>query len=84
MGLFNLDGRRTASVRTRATVQVWEMTRAEFDALLARHPYLTYEMVRVLSNRLTDAHNNAMADLIAKNRTPGRDKSRTGAGVRRV
>lgn len=68
MGLFNRDGKRTASVRARGTVSVWEMTRADFDALLARQPDLAYEMVRVLSNRLTDAHNNAMADLIAKNR----------------
>jgi serine phosphatase RsbU (regulator of sigma subunit) len=45
------------------------MTRAEFDALLTREPLLAYEMVRVLSNRLTDAHNNAMAELIDKNRS---------------
>lgn len=68
MSLFNRDGRRTASVRSRGAVQAWEMTRADFDALLARQPDLAYEMVRVLSTRLTDAHNNAMADLIAKNR----------------
>ncbi len=68
MSLFNRDGRRTASVRARGTARLWEMTRAEFDALLARYPFLAYEMVRVLSNRLTDAHNRAMSDLIAKNR----------------
>lgn len=68
MSLFNRDGKRTASVRACGSAQLWEMTRADFDALLTRHPYLAYEMVRVLSNRLTDAHNNAMADLIAKNR----------------
>ncbi len=68
MSLFNLDGRRTASVRARGTAKLWEMTRADFDALLARNPYIAYEMVRVLSNRLTDAHNNAMESLIAKNR----------------
>ncbi|MBI4671152.1 MAG: SpoIIE family protein phosphatase [Chloroflexi bacterium] len=68
MSLFNLDGKRTASVRAHGDTCLWEMTRAEFDALLTRQPFLAYEMVRVLSNRLTDAHNNAMADLIAKNR----------------
>lgn len=69
MSLFNLDGKRTASVRARGSTQVWEMTREEFDALLTRQPFLAYEMVRVLSNRLTDAHNNAMAELIDINRS---------------
>lgn len=69
MSLFNPDGKRTASLRAQGNAEIWEMTRAEFDALLTRAPRLAYEMVRVLSNRLTDAHNNAMADLIAKNRS---------------
>jgi serine phosphatase RsbU (regulator of sigma subunit) len=68
MSLFNRDGKRTASVRACGSATLWEMTRADFDALLRRHPDLAYEMVRVLSTRLTDAHNNAMADLIEKNR----------------
>lgn len=68
MSLFNRDGKRTASVRASGSAKLWEMTRADFDALLGRHPDLAYEMVRVLSNRLTDAHNNAMADLIDRNR----------------
>jgi serine phosphatase RsbU (regulator of sigma subunit) len=68
MSLFNLDGKRTASVRSRGPTTVWEMTRDEFDALLTRNPLLGYEMVRVLSNRLADAHNRAMSDLIDKNR----------------
>lgn len=68
MSLFNRDGKRTASVRAKSTAVLWEMTRADFDALLTRQPDLAYEMVRVLSNRLTDAHNNAMADLIDRNR----------------
>lgn len=68
MSLFNRDGKRTASVRAHGEAKLWEMTRADFDSLLVRQPHLAYEMVRVLSNRLTDAHNNAMADLIDKNR----------------
>ncbi len=68
MSLFNLDGKRTASIRAHGPARLWEMTRAEFDGLLLRYPFLAYEMVRVLSNRLTDAHNNAMTDLINKNR----------------
>jgi sigma-B regulation protein RsbU (phosphoserine phosphatase) len=69
MSLFNLDGKRTASVRAHGDTRLWEMTREEFDALLTRQPFLAYEMVRVLSNRLTDAHNNAMAELIDINRS---------------
>ncbi len=69
MSLFNLDGKRTASVRARGDTQLWEMTRAEFDALLRREPPLAYEMVRVLSQRLADAHNKALAELIEKNRS---------------
>lgn len=69
MSLFNLDGKRTASVRAHGDTQLWEMTRQEFDALLTREPLLAYEMVRVLSNRLTDANNKAMAELIEKNRS---------------
>lgn len=68
MSLFNRDGKRTASVRAAGSAKLWEMTRADFNALLRRHPDLAYQMVRVLSNRLTDAHNNAMADLIDRNR----------------
>lgn len=68
MSLFNRDHKRTASVRAHGSAKLWEMTRADFDGLLARQPDLAYEMVRVLSNRLTDAHNNAMADLIDRNR----------------
>lgn len=68
MSLFNLDGKRTASVRARGLTRLWELGRAEFDTLLNRYPFLAYEMVRVLSTRLTAAHDRAMADLMAKNR----------------
>lgn len=68
MSLINREGKRTASVRASREAVLWEMTRAEFDALLAQYPFLAYEMVRVLSNRLADAHNRAMTDLIDKNR----------------
>jgi serine phosphatase RsbU (regulator of sigma subunit) len=68
MSLLNLDGLRTASVRTRGATRMLEMTRADFDALLHRHPELAYEMVRVLSNRLRDANNATIRDLREKNR----------------
>ncbi len=68
MSLFNREGRRTASVRARGPARFWLMTREDFDMLLHRHPMLAYEMVRVQSQRLTVAHDNAMHDLIEKNR----------------
>lgn len=68
MSLFNRDGLRTASVRTRTTAQTLELTRADFDALLHRQPTLAYEMVRVLSMRLTQAQDMAIRDLQEKNR----------------
>lgn len=67
MSLLNSEGKRTASVRSLGYVRLWEMNRPEFDALLLRHPFLAYEMVRVLSGRLTNAHNSAIADLTQKN-----------------
>lgn len=68
MSLLNRDGLRTASIRALEQVTLWELSRKEFDALLHRQPLLAYEMVRVLSARLTSAHNNAVRDLMAKNR----------------
>jgi sigma-B regulation protein RsbU (phosphoserine phosphatase) len=68
MSLFNPDGERTASVRARLTTRVLVMTRADLDQLLHRYPRLAYEMVRVLSQRLTHAHNHALHDLQVKNR----------------
>lgn len=69
MSLFNRDGLRTASARTsvHASAHLFEMTRADFDALLHRQPSLAYEMVRVLSERLGEAHTKTVRDLRAKN-----------------
>ncbi|MEK7323842.1 MAG: cyclic nucleotide-binding domain-containing protein, partial [Chloroflexota bacterium] len=63
MSLLDRDGLRAASARARASAQLLEMTRADFDALLNRQPTLAYEMVRVLSTRLKQAHNSAIHDL---------------------
>lgn len=68
MSLFNPDGHRTAAVRTRGAARLWRMTRADFTQLLERQPLLAYEIVRVLTARLTNAHNNAIRDLQEKNR----------------
>jgi len=68
MSLLNLDGLRTASVRTTTPTQMLEMTRDDFNALLRRQPLFAYEMVRVLSQRLSEAHNKTISDLHEKNR----------------
>ena len=68
MSLLNPDGKRTASVRARSAVQAIEITRADFDALLHRHPQMAYEMTRVFSNRLTAADNATIRDLQEKNK----------------
>ena len=67
MSLFNPEHRRTASVRARTALKLLEMTRMEFDALLARQPTLAHEMVRVLTGRLAAAENATVLDLRAKN-----------------
>jgi len=68
MSLLNRDGRRTASARVHTDARLLEMTRADFDALLTRVPTIAYEMLRVLSARLDEAHNNAIAELMERNR----------------
>jgi serine phosphatase RsbU (regulator of sigma subunit) len=68
MSLLSQDGRRTASARARTSAETLVMTRADFDTLLARRPTLAYAMVRVLSQRLSQAHNTTIQDLQAKNR----------------
>ncbi len=68
MSLLDRDGLRAASARARTAAQLLEMTRDDFDALLNRQPALAYEMVRVLSTRLKQAHNSAIHDLQEKNR----------------
>jgi len=68
MSLLNPDGLRTASVRLHSDARPLEMTRGDFDALLGREPTIAYEMLRVLSNRLRQAHNESIRELKEKNR----------------
>jgi len=67
MSLLSQDGLRTASVRVHEDARVLELTRADFDALLHRHPLLAYEMLRVLSLRLRESHDTTIRDLHEKN-----------------
>jgi serine phosphatase RsbU (regulator of sigma subunit) len=64
----NRTGLRTASIRSESAVRLWELSHAEFDALLHRHPSIAYEVLEVLSERLTEAHDASIADLQEKNR----------------
>ena len=48
MSLLSKDGQRTASAQVHEDTRVLELTRADFDGLLHRHPSLAYEMLRVL------------------------------------
>lgn len=67
MSLLNADSLRTASVRAYDRVDVLIFNRADFDALLARHPQLVYTMLKILSTRLRESHEAAVHDLQAKN-----------------
>jgi len=67
LGLINRDRLRSASVRAIDQVKLWEMTHAEFDALLARQPAMAYEVVRVLAERLVASETATIHDLREKN-----------------
>jgi serine phosphatase RsbU (regulator of sigma subunit) len=68
MGLLSEERLHTASVRARTSIQLLEMTEAEFDALLHRQPSIAYEMIRRLSRRLDESENLTIRDLRRKNR----------------
>jgi CRP-like cAMP-binding protein len=67
LSLINRDHLRTATVRSIGSVRLWEMTLAEFDALLARQPTLAYEVVNVLGQRLIASETATIDDLREKN-----------------
>jgi len=68
MSLFTEDGRHTASVRARTPVRLLEMSHAELDALLHRHPAFAYEIIRTLSRRLDRSENAIIDELRQKNK----------------
>ncbi len=67
MSLLTGDGRRTASARTAAPTRLLELTRDDFEALMASRPALAHQMLRVQSRRLRDAHDHTIRDLHEKN-----------------
>lgn len=68
MSLLNEGHLATASVRANTTLQLVEITRSDFDALLQRQPSLTRSLLQVLSARLTESENVTIRDLREKNR----------------
>jgi serine phosphatase RsbU (regulator of sigma subunit) len=63
ISLLNPDRLRTASGRTRSPIQILELTRADFEALLRRQPMLAFEMLRLLSMRLRKSTNATISDV---------------------
>jgi phosphoserine phosphatase RsbU/P len=68
MSLLSETHRATASARASSTLQLLEMTRADFEALLQRQPGLTRRLLQTLSTRLNDSENVTIRDLQEKNR----------------
>lgn len=67
MSLLGETHRATASVRASAPVQLLEMTRADFDALLQRQPGFARSLLQLLSERLDKSENVTIRDLQEKN-----------------
>ena len=67
LSLINRAGLRTASVRSLGPAHLWEMSHGEFDDLLHRQPSMAFELINVLSERLTKAHDSTIQDLQKKN-----------------
>jgi serine phosphatase RsbU (regulator of sigma subunit) len=68
MSLLFADSNRSASGRARTDVQLLEMERGQFAALLQRHPGLAVEILRSVVERLRITENAVIADLRASNR----------------
>jgi serine phosphatase RsbU (regulator of sigma subunit) len=68
LSLINRAGLRMASVRSSGPAHLWEMSHEEFDDLLHQQPSMAFELINVLSQRLTTAHDSTITDLQNKNR----------------
>jgi sigma-B regulation protein RsbU (phosphoserine phosphatase) len=68
MSLLSETHQSTASVRANTTLQLLEMSRSDFDALLQRQPGLARNLLQVLSARLNESENVTIRDLQEKNR----------------
>jgi len=68
MSMFDLEGRRSATVRARTPTTLLKMNHASFRALLHRQPDLALEVTRQLSLRLRHTDNAIIQGLQEKNR----------------
>ena len=68
MSMFDLEGRRSATVRARIPASLLKMNHDSFRALLHRQPDLALEVTRQLSLRLRNTDNAIIQDLQEKNR----------------
>ncbi|MEI6259776.1 MAG: SpoIIE family protein phosphatase [Deltaproteobacteria bacterium] len=67
MSMFDLEGRRSATVRARTPATLLKMNHASFRSLLYRQPDLAFEVTRQLSLRLRNNDNAIIHDLHEKN-----------------
>jgi phosphoserine phosphatase RsbU/P len=68
LSLLNPNGLRTASVRSRGPSHLWEITHVEVDALLTRQPQVAYDMMHMISDRLSESQDAVFMDLRERNR----------------
>jgi phosphoserine phosphatase RsbU/P len=68
LSLLNPDGLRTASVRARGQSRLWLLSHQVIDALLHRHPSFAYDLMRMISERLSQSQAEMFASLREKNR----------------
>jgi serine phosphatase RsbU (regulator of sigma subunit) len=67
MSLFNPDGVRSASARSRSQGKMLELSRRDFDDLLSRYPSIAVELLRELSARLRNSENTTIRELQERN-----------------
>jgi len=67
MGLFDRDGRRAASARTRSAVEWAEITPQTFEELLHRQPAITFRLLREMNLRWRRSEADTIRDLQIKN-----------------
>ena len=68
MSLLEPGEHRSASARVRNSAEVVEMRREDFEKLIARYPKLSFELLRILADRLRMADNAVIRELREKNR----------------
>jgi serine phosphatase RsbU (regulator of sigma subunit) len=68
MALFKPDGSHSASVVARSDVTLLELTKADLDDLLLRHPAMAQAVIRMLTQRLSHSEDQTVDDLREKNR----------------